>query len=204
MELRMQRSHPQLREPWCWAGAARSMAEKSTLQATELTDPNSSTNGPSDSGGPEVDVVLPVVREVATVGKRRIDTGRGVRVTKTVLEHQEIVDEPLERDELVVERVVIDRVVDSGQLPSARQEGDVTIVPVLEEVIVTQKRIILKEELRITRVRRTVRDPQRVSLRREKVTAEEFDEDHASRKPAPGAPAEPAAGDHAGDNRPME
>jgi hypothetical protein len=83
-------------------------------------------------------------------------------------------------------------------LPSVRQEGDVTIVPVLTEIIVTEKRTVLKEELRITRVRRQSKEPQRVVLRSEKVSAEKFDENQASAGPEPARPTEPTAGDSAG------
>jgi uncharacterized protein (TIGR02271 family) len=139
------------------------------------------------------------VAEVATLRKERIDTGRGVRINKTIIEREEVVDEPLEHDELLVERVEINQVVNLETLPSVRQEGDVTIVPVLEEILVTEKRTLLKEELRITRVRRQVHEPQRVVLRSEVVEAEPFDEGRASSGPAPERPAEPTAGDPAGD-----
>lgn len=39
---------------------------------------------------------------------------------------------------------LFDRMVDRGALPVTRKEGDVTIVPVLEEILVTEKRIVLK------------------------------------------------------------
>jgi len=142
---------------------------------------------------------VPVVAEVATLRKERIDTGRGVRINKTIIEREEVVDEPLEHDELLVERVEINQVVNLETLPSVRQEGDVTIGPVLEEILVTEKRTLLKEELRITRVRRQVHEPQRVVLRSEVVEAEPFDEGRASSGPAPERPAEPTAGDPAGD-----
>ena len=142
---------------------------------------------------------MPVVAEIATLRKRSVDTGRGVRITKSVIEREEIVDEPLEHDELRVERVAVNQVVDPENLPSVRQEGDVTIVPVLEEIIVIEKRTLLKEELRITRVRREVHEPQRVVLRSEIVSAEKFHEDRASPGPASGRAAEPTASDPAGE-----
>jgi stress response protein YsnF len=159
------------------------------------------SDGPSKAiggdSGPEVSV--PVVAEIATLRKRRVDTGRGVRITKSVIEREEIIGEPLERDELLVERVVINQVVDSDSLPQVREEGDVTIVPVFEEIVVTEKRTVLKEELRITRVRREVIEPQRVVLRREEVAVEDFDEARTSPASAPGRSTEPTAGDPAGD-----
>ena len=156
-------------------------------------------SGPSPDDGAERETVVPVVVETATFQKRRVDTGSGVRVTKTVSEHEQIVDEPLERDELLIERVAVNRVVDPDNLPSVRHEGDVTIVPVLEEILITEKRTVLKEEMRITRVRREVREPQGVLLRSEDVFAEKFDEDRTSLGQGPGCPADPTAGNSAGD-----
>ena len=48
-----------------------------------------------------------------------------------------------------VTRVPIDKVVETA--PEIRTDGDVTIVPVLEEVLVVEKRLVLKEELHIRR-----------------------------------------------------
>jgi len=53
--------------------------------------------------------------------------------------------------------------------PEVRHEGDVMIVPVLEEVLVVEKRLMLREELRITRRKDEAREPQRVTLRTEQV-----------------------------------
>jgi uncharacterized protein (TIGR02271 family) len=162
------------------------------------------TSQPLIGDSVETELSLPVLAEAATVRRRRFDTGRGIRVTKTVTEREEIIDEPLEHEELVIERVAIDRIVDSEDLPRVRYEGDVTIVPVLEEIVVLEKRTVLKEEVRITRVRRQVREPQRVSLRSEEVRTERFDEGRKSGPPGPGNSAEPTAGDPAGFNRPEE
>lgn len=121
-------------------------------------------------------IAIPVVAESLTVGKRIVETGKGIRVTKTVSEREEIVDESLERNDLRVERVAINQFLEASEIPSVRQEGDVTVVPILEEVLVTEKRLLLKEEVRITRVRREAHQPQRVMLRSEQVSVERFDD----------------------------
>lgn len=120
--------------------------------------------------------VLPVIVESVQVGRRMVDTGRGVRVHKHVTEHEEVIDEPLVQEELVVERIPIDQLV-TGPRPEQRFEGQTLIVPVLEEVVVLEKKLRLKEEVRITRRAREVHAPQRVSLRSEEVTIERFDEE---------------------------
>lgn len=114
-------------------------------------------------------VVVPVTEERAEVAKRRVETGR-VRVLKTVSERSEVVDLPLAREQVDVERVAVNRVVD-GPVPT-RREGDTLIVPVLEEVLVVEKRLMLREEVRITTRVTETRDPQEVDLRREEVVVE--------------------------------
>jgi stress response protein YsnF len=50
------------------------------------------------------------------------------------------------------------------------------VVPVLEEVLVVQKQLRLKEEVRITRHRREAHAPQTIVLRSEEVEVERFDD----------------------------
>jgi len=80
------------------------------------------------------------------------------------------VDEPLMREEYDVERVPIDEFVDGPVGP--RHEGETLIEPVLEEVLVVEKRLVVREELRITRRRTEERKPQRVKLLSEEVSVE--------------------------------
>ena len=116
--------------------------------------------------------VIPVVEEHVVVQKRRTE-GTTVRVRKEVVEESQTVDEPLRGEEVTVERVRVDRVVDEAQ--SIRSEGDTTIIPLYEEVLVVEKRLFLAEELRVTKRQVEKRDPQTVTLRREKATVERLE-----------------------------
>jgi uncharacterized protein (TIGR02271 family) len=132
-----------------------------------------------DQAKPPEDTVLkvPIFEEELSVDIRTFDTGRGVRLHKTVDEQPVTVDELLMREQVDVHRVAIDQVLESGAaLPSARYEGDVLIVPVLEEVLVVEKRMKLKEELHITRTRIEASQAQTVVLKKEHVSIERFDE----------------------------
>ncbi len=97
------------------------------------------------------------------------DTAR-VRVSTRVEEETQIVDEPLSRDTIEIDRVPIGTYVDE-RLP-VRHEGDTIVVPVYEEVLVVEKRLLLREEVRIVRRREETRDPQEVTLRRTHVEVE--------------------------------
>ena len=114
-------------------------------------------------------LVVPIVEEQLTVGKRTVATGT-VRLLKSVQEYQQALDEPLAVRSFDIERVVLNRTVDS--VPEVRQEGDTTIYPLIEERLILTKELILKEELRITKRESERRDTQVVTLRREHVTVE--------------------------------
>ena len=66
--------------------------------------------------------------------------------------------------------------VPEGTSVEMRQEGDVLVIPVLEEVIVLQKRLMLKEEIRITKRSQQIIEPQAVTLRREEIVIEQLGE----------------------------
>lgn len=112
---------------------------------------------------------IPVVQEELDVGKRVVDTGI-VRIRTSTSEHEQLVQMPLEREDVIVERVAIGRAVDAPL--DVRHEGDVMIVPVHEEVIVVQRQLMLKEELHIRRRVSTVDASQPVMLRRQDVSVE--------------------------------
>lgn len=116
--------------------------------------------------------LIPVIEEQLQVAKRVVETGR-LLVSKTVLEEEETVDISLVSEALSVERVPINQYVDAP--PAVRYDGDTTIFPVLKEVLVTEKRLLLVEEVHITKQRTTASDTQRVMLRREEVTVQRVD-----------------------------
>ena len=97
----------------------------------------------------------------------------GVRVHKTVQERTETVDQPTFEEKIEVERVTVNQFVDAP--PPVRYEGDVMIIPLLEEVLVVEKRLVLREEVRISKRRETVNKPQQIVLRREEVTLERIE-----------------------------
>jgi len=119
---------------------------------------------------------VPVVREEVQVDKRVVDTGRGVRIHKTVAEHPCHIDERLTRDELEISHVPVDRIVPLDAAPATRYEGDTLVVPILEEVLVVERRVRIKEEVRITRTRREEHHAETVMLKSEQVSVERFDE----------------------------
>lgn len=111
--------------------------------------------------------VFSVVEEKLNVEKKLVESG-SIRVTKLVHEREEIVDEALMEEQIHVKRVPINRYIDAAI--GTRYEGKTMIIPVIEEVLV--KRLLLKEELHITKEQKERHSPQSVTLRHEEVIVE--------------------------------
>jgi uncharacterized protein (TIGR02271 family) len=105
---------------------------------------------------------LPLMEEHLRVGKRKVETGR-VRVSTRTEERQQPVREQLLHEEVDVERVTVECFSETE--PTMRQEEDVLIVPVFEEVLV--RRFLIREELRVTRKRHVAEVNDVVTLRRQ-------------------------------------
>jgi uncharacterized protein (TIGR02271 family) len=148
------------------------LADQQRLQQTTAshhTSYQASTTSSSDTqeeAEAERPLVIPVTEERVRVQTRTVETGR-VEIHKTVHEHTDIVDHPLQAEEVEIERVAINRLIEEPV--AVRYEGDTTIVPLLEEVLVVEKRLVLREEVHIRKVHKEVHAPQEVQLREERV-----------------------------------
>ena len=114
-------------------------------------------------------LVVPVLVEELDVQKRVVETGK-VRITKVVHERETLVDEPLVRDNVAISRLPMERVVE-GPLP-VREEHGTMIISVVEEVLVVEKRWMLREEIHIRKQRTETHQTQPITLRSEDVQVE--------------------------------
>lgn len=108
--------------------------------------------------------IITLVEERATLSKRVVETGVvRVRTETETVEHVETADLGVET--VQVERRPVNAWVDA--MPPLREEGDVTILPVVEERLVVEKRLFVTEEIHIRRVRSTEKVELPVTLRRQ-------------------------------------
>jgi uncharacterized protein (TIGR02271 family) len=115
------------------------------------------------------DVRIPIVEERLHTEKRRVETGK-VRVRTVVEEEEQTVRESLARTHVEVERVPMD--VEVSEVPPVREENGVTIVPVVREVLVVTKKLILTEEVRLKRSTSFEDHAQPVTLRMQRAVIE--------------------------------
>ena len=108
------------------------------------------------------DLNLTLFAEDLSVGKEAVETGR-LRVSKKTQTREADVEADLTREDAIVETVPKGHRIFA--MPVTRVEGDTTIIPVVEEVLYTEKRLILREEIHITRRRTTEHFHDTVTLR---------------------------------------
>lgn len=117
---------------------------------------------------------IPVIEETIKVDKKIVETGR-VRIVKTVNEEEALVEAALLQEEVQVERVPINQYIESA--PQVRYEGDVMIIPVIQEVVVIEKRLMLVEEIRVNKHQTETKVSETITLRKEEINIERIKAD---------------------------
>jgi stress response protein YsnF len=121
----------------------------------------------------EVEVIA-LAEEEVRLDKRIVTTGK-VRVRTIVDVETELAKATLDGETVEVTRVPIDRIVE--QPPGIRVEDNVTIIPVLEEVLIVEKRLVLKEEVHIRKLATTEDVEIPVELRKQHAVIERLPAD---------------------------
>lgn len=91
---------------------------------------------------------ISIVKEEVAFGKKEVERGRHI-FRKEVSEREVPAEVELRSDKFDIQRVPKNEEVDF--IPEIRQEGDVTIIPVVKEVPVVVKKLMLVEEIIITK-----------------------------------------------------
>jgi uncharacterized protein (TIGR02271 family) len=143
-------------------GQERPTDQELDISGSEREGPKDKESGGSFAEEREDDAKLQLLAEEVSFAKETLETGR-VRISKRTQERDELIDEGLTSESVEIETMPIGRQV--FEMPTIRHEGDTTIIPVVEEVLFTERRLILKEEIRIKRIRTIQRYQDRVTLR---------------------------------------
>jgi uncharacterized protein (TIGR02271 family) len=101
----------------------------------------------------EIERRIPVIEERARVDKQSVERDV-VKISTSVSASELVLTEALRHEEVDIRRVRIDKEVDA--MPGVRQEGDVTVIPIVEERAVLVKHLVLVEEWHVHR--RTIED----------------------------------------------
>ena len=114
--------------------------------ASPAYDPE--TRLPERAANEHEEVVLTLAAEEIIVGRQAHRTTS--RVSTTTVERSQHIEVPLRHRRVEIKRVPINRTIAS--VPPTREIDGVTILPVVEEVVVVERQLVLKEEIHVRQV----------------------------------------------------
>lgn len=117
----------------------------------------------------ECEQVMQLAEEEVTLSKQRQVDSR-LRLERTTRSVEKLLEAELASDEVHIEHVAINQPLTSDDSPQVRQEGDVFIIPVIEEQVEIIRRKVLKEEIHIHKRTKTELFRESVTLRNQEVT----------------------------------
>lgn len=120
---------------------------------------------------------IPVIEEKVLVDKQVVEKG-SVRIIKVVSEQEVPVNIPLIQEEHDIQRVPVNEYVDAPP-PPVRYDGDTMIIPIVQEVLVVEKRLLVVEELHVTKNKVETQNTIHVNLRKEEVKIDHVSPDQA-------------------------
>src|ERR1700693_2677854 len=119
---------------------------------------------------------FPLYAEDLTVSRRQI-AGDMVQVRTVTRENESVVDETLNHKRVQIDRIPIGRQVEA--VPPVGREGDTTILSVVEETVVVERRLVLKEEIDIRRLHVSERHQEAVILRKQEAVITRIEPNNA-------------------------
>lgn len=112
----------------------------------------------------QTDRIIPVVGEEVVTGKKIVKKGT-VIIEKRLNEEDFSVEMPVTSEVINIEHIPKNQLIETR--PEIRHEGETIIIPVTKEVIV--RKLMLVEEIRITKAIRTDTVRNNVKLKKEEV-----------------------------------
>ena len=148
---------------------------KTTVKEIRRKDSPAKTAEKPEQSSREDKMTIPVVEEHLQIDKKLVEKGK-VRIRKTVTEENVAENFPTFHENVRIDRVEINKYVDAA--PEVRNEGSTTIIPVIKEVVVVEKKLMLIEEIHITRQRDEVSVEVKDKIRKEHVEITKTDPDN--------------------------
>lgn len=96
---------------------------------------------------------IPVIEEQIKIGKKVVEKEK-YQIKKTVSQEDFSEDVPTTHEHVEIRRVEVNKYIDT--MPDVRKEGNTTIIPVVKEVVVVEKKLVLVEEIHVTKSREEV------------------------------------------------
>lgn len=121
-------------------------------------------------------------RHTVTLAEERVELGtkkvvdRRVRITRATRVDEKNITAELTQENADIKRFAKNEVLEAQNIPQIRQEGDVTIIPIIEERLEIIKHYVLTEEIHIIKKRSTERHQEIITLRSQEIIISTEDE----------------------------
>ena len=111
---------------------------------------------------------LPLIEEHASLDKARVLDSR-ISIERTTTSAEELLETELARDEVEIKHIAKNQPVEDDYSAEVRYEGDLLIIPVIEERVEIIRRRVLKEEVHIRKIKKVEPYQQNVLIRSQEV-----------------------------------
>ena len=144
------------------------MENKKTVvrEVERKTSPKGRPENRPETSDNKDNLSIPVIEEHLNIDKKTVETGK-YQIKKTVSREDFSQDIPTIHEKVDIQRVQVNKYIDSP--PQIRYEGDTTIIPVIKEVVVVEKKLMLVEEIHVTKTNREVSVNVKDQIQREDV-----------------------------------
>jgi uncharacterized protein (TIGR02271 family) len=95
-----------------------------------------------------------------------------VHLRKETTERTQEVPYELIHEEVDIQRVAVNKALGENETVEPRQEGDTLVIPVVEEELIVTKRMVVREEVRITRRKITTQQKASGTVRHEELVVD--------------------------------
>jgi len=114
---------------------------------------------------------LNILQEEANIDKKIVESGK-VYIHKKVQETDEEISVPVSHESVTIKKVTVNKYVDVA--PLVRNEGNTTIIPVIKEVLVIEKKLLLVEEVHVIKEVIESTEEHTIPLRKEEIEVERY------------------------------
>ena len=119
-------------------------------------------------------VTINILKEQPLVQKQIVEKA-SVHIEKKVHHNEETIQIPVISEEVQVKKVPVNQYVET--MPPMRYEGDTIVIPVIKEILIVEKKLLLVEEVYITKHTNTTTEEKNIILREEEIIVQRFNGD---------------------------
>jgi uncharacterized protein (TIGR02271 family) len=122
----------------------------------------------------QTEAIINVLKERALIQKNIVEKAK-VHIEKKVHHTEETIHIPVVSEEVEIKKIAVNQYVET--VPPVRYEGDTIVIPAIKEILIVEKKLLLVEEVYVTKHTNTTSEEKNVMLREEEIIVERYTAD---------------------------